>query len=117
MIKKPSLPSVPEYPNPPKLQLKEAPTPKKFKKAEEQNKKSEPPPPPKPSPFVKRPKPGPEAYNYTYEFSKGAITLYEHGQPETRLKFTGGVTEERAVELFIQGHKNEYPYIETMKKA
>ena len=33
MMKKSSLPSVPEYPNPPKLPLKEAPTPKKYVKA------------------------------------------------------------------------------------
>jgi hypothetical protein len=46
MAKKPPLPSVPEYPAVPKIQMKEQPTPKKYAKAEDENKKTPPPPPP-----------------------------------------------------------------------
>lgn len=110
----PKIPKKPKFPALKKFEPKKPPTPKVYEKEEKKFeftpvqpvKNPTPPPPPK----------GKLAYKYEWNGKRISVGFYEgdrYVDAVGAFSFKGKVTEERAVELFIQNYKAEIPNLES----
>ena len=111
------IPDLPKFPKKPafkelkKFKPKPAPEPKAFQKEEKKFEYAKAEPVTTPAPRPAPPK-GDLSYRYEWDGKRISVMLYV-GEREAdgigALNFKGKVTEERAVELFIESNKGEYP--------
>lgn len=111
------IPDLPKFPKKPafkelkKFKPKTPPEPKAFQKEEKKFEYAKAAPVTTPAPRPAPPK-GNVAYKYEWDGKRINVGLYEGDRyvgPVGALSFKGKVTEERAVELFIQSNKEETP--------
>jgi hypothetical protein len=111
----PKIPKKPAFPAIKKFEPKKPPTPKIYEKEEKKFDYA-------PAPTVQKPTPKPTpprgklAYKYEWNGKRITVGFYEgdrYVDAVGALNFKGKVTEERAVELFIQSNKAEIPNLES----
>ena len=111
----PKIPKKPAFPELKKFEPKKAPTPKIYQKEEKKFEYAQAAPISTPAPRPAAPK-GNLSYRYEWDGKRISVMLFV-GEREAdgvgALNFKGKVTEERAVELFIQSNKGEIPNLET----
>jgi hypothetical protein len=111
----PKIPKKPAFPELKKFEPKKAPTPKIYQKEEKKFEFGKAAPITTPTPKPTPPK-GKLAYKYEWNGKRISVGFYEgdrYVDAVGALNFKGKVTEERAVELFIQSNKAEIPNLES----
>lgn len=107
----PKIPKIPAFKQLKKFEPKKAPEPKAFQKEEKKFEYAQAAPVTTPAPRPAPPK-GDLSYRYEWDGKRISVMLYV-GEREAdgigALNFKGKVTEERAVELFIESNKGDYP--------
>ena len=111
------IPDLPKFPKKPafkelkKFKPKTPPEPKAFQKEEKKFEYAQAAPVTTPAPRPAPPK-GDLSYRYEWDGKRISVMFYQgerYVDPIGALSFKGKVTEERAVELFIESNKAEYP--------
>lgn len=109
----PKIPKKPAFPSLKKFEPKKPPTPKIFQKEEKKFDYKPAPAVQKPTPIARPATPkGSLAYKYEWNGKRIDVGFYEgdrYVDAIGALNFKGKVTEERAVELFIESNKADYP--------
>jgi hypothetical protein len=107
----PKIPKIPAFKQLKKFEPKKAPEPKAFQKEEKKFEYAQAAPVTTPAPRPAPPK-GNLSYRYEWDGKRISVMFYQgerYVDPIGALSFKGKVTEERAVELFIESNKAEYP--------
>ena len=111
----PKIPKIPAFKQLKKFEPKKAPEPKAFQKEEKKFEYAQAAPVPSPAPKPAPPK-GDLSYRYEWDGKRLSVMLFV-GEREAdgvgAVTFKGKVTEERAVELFIQSNKGVIPNLES----
>ena len=111
----PKIPKKPKFPELKKFEPKKPPTPKIYEKEEKKFDY-------KPAPAIQNPPPKPApprgklSYKYEWDGKRIGVGFYEgdrYVDAIGAINFKGKITEERAVELFIQNYKAEQPNLES----
>ena len=108
----PKIPKIPAFKQLKKFEPKKAPEPKAFQKEEKKFEYAQAAPITIPAPSKPITPKGDLSYRYEWDGKRISVMLYV-GEREAdgigALNFKGKVTEERAVELFIESNKGDYP--------
>jgi hypothetical protein len=107
----PKIPKKPKFPELKKFEPKKPPTPKIYEKEEKKFEYTQAPAVQNPTPKPAPPK-GKLAYKYEWNGKRINVGFYEGDRYVDAIgafTFKGKVTEERAVELFIENYKAEHP--------
>lgn len=109
----PKIPKKPKFPELKKFEPKKPPTPKIYQKEEKKFDYTPAPAVQKPTPIARPATPkGSLSYKYEFDGKRINVGFYEGDRYVDAIgafTFKGKVTEERAVELFIQNYKVEHP--------